>query len=197
MKQQFQKDDPDIFDLAWLDDEELHKLQEAMLSYHENAYWLHCLNEQVAIRAGKLRVIPGAEARDPAFKQYPIRDLHAAQLILDAIGSHFKAIGKSIGQRFYEMLVQCCEGALLDHKREFLYLGENSSVAIASNDRIDPPPVGICSHCRDYTRKEERLIRNAQHVRLDSTCSVVEERIGYRVLGARALELPQPGTWKV
>ena len=112
MKRQFQKGDPDVFDLAWLDDEELHKLEEDMLSYRDNdicAYWLHCLKEQVAIRVGKLRIIPGAEARDPDFKQYPFSDLHAAQLIFGAIGSHFKAIGKSIGQRFCEMLVQCCE----------------------------------------------------------------------------------------
>ena len=61
MKRQFQKADPDSFDLAWLDDEELHKLQEAMISYRDNdicAYWLHCLNEQVAIRTGKLRILP-------------------------------------------------------------------------------------------------------------------------------------------
>jgi hypothetical protein len=121
MKRHFQKGDSDIFDLAWLDDEELHKLQEAMLSYRENdicAYWLHCLNEQVAIRAGKLRIIPGAEARGPDFKQYPISDLHAAQLIFGAIGSDFKAIGKPNGQRFCEMLVQCCEGELLERKRK-------------------------------------------------------------------------------
>ena len=31
MKRQFQKANPNFFDLAWLDDEELHKLQEAML----------------------------------------------------------------------------------------------------------------------------------------------------------------------
>jgi hypothetical protein len=45
-----------------------------MLSYRENdicAYWLHCLKEQLAIRAGKLRIIPGA------------------------IGSDFRGIGKS------------------------------------------------------------------------------------------------------
>jgi hypothetical protein len=115
MKRQFQKSDPDVFDLAWLDDEELHKLQEAMLSYPENdicVYWLHCLKEQAAIRAGKLRIIPGAEARDPNFEQYPISDLHAAQLIIDAMGLHFKDVGKSTGQRCCEMLVQCCEGAL-------------------------------------------------------------------------------------
>ena len=103
MKRHFQKANPDAFDLAWLDDEELHKLQEAMLSYGEN---------EMAIRAGKLRIIPGAEARDPDLKQYPISDLHAARLIFRAIGSDFKATGKSTGQRFCEMMVQCCEGAL-------------------------------------------------------------------------------------
>ena len=116
MKRQFQKSDPNFFDLAWLDDEELHKLREVMLSNHENdicAYWLHCLNEQVAIRAGKLRIIPGAEGRNPDFRQYPISDLHAAQLIFGSIGSDFKAMSKSTGQRFCEMLVQCCEGGLL------------------------------------------------------------------------------------
>jgi hypothetical protein len=117
MKRKFQKRHPDAFDLAWLDDEELHKLQEAMVSYRENelcAYWLHCFNEQLAIRAGKLRILPGAgaEARDPDLKQYPISDLHAARLIFRAIGSDFKATGKLTGQCFCELLVQCCEGAL-------------------------------------------------------------------------------------
>ena len=121
MKRQFQKGDSDVFDLAWLDDEELHKLEKAMLSYRANdicAYWLHCLNEQLAIRAGKLRIIPGAEARDPDLNQYTISDLHAAQLIFGAIGSDFKAIGKSTAQRFCEMLVQCCEGGLLECKQK-------------------------------------------------------------------------------
>jgi hypothetical protein len=115
MKRRFQKTNPDGFDLAWLDDEELHRLQEAMLSSRENdicAYWLHCLKEQLAIRAGKLRIIAGAEARDPDLKQYRISDLHAARLIFGAIASDFKATGKPTGQRFCEMLVQCCEGAL-------------------------------------------------------------------------------------
>jgi hypothetical protein len=87
MKRKIQKGNPDAFDLAWLDDEELHKLQEAMVSYRENelcGYWLHCLNEQIAIRAGKLRIMPGAEVRDPDLKQYPISDLHAARLILES-----------------------------------------------------------------------------------------------------------------
>src|ERR687897_318325 len=99
--------DPDVFDLAWLDQEELEALQRAILANADNeicAYWLHCLKEQVAIRAGKLRILSGAEARDPDFKQYSISDLHAAQLIFGSIGTHFKDIGKSTGQRFCEML---------------------------------------------------------------------------------------------
>jgi hypothetical protein len=115
MKRRFQKGHPDVFDLAWLDDEELHKLQEAMQSNRENevcAYWLHCLNEQLAIRAGKLRIMPHAEARDPDLKQCPISHLHAARLLFHAIGIDFKSTGKPTGQRFCEMLVQCCEGSL-------------------------------------------------------------------------------------
>ena len=115
MKRRFQKANTDAFNLAWLDIEELHQLQAAMLSYPENdicAYWLHCLNEQRAIRAGKLRILPGAEARNPVFEKYPISDLNAGRVIFGAIASHFKDIGKSIGQRFCEMLIQCCEGAL-------------------------------------------------------------------------------------
>jgi hypothetical protein len=114
MKRQSQQGNPDLFDLAWLDHEELHKLQEAMASYGENelcAYWLHCLNEQLAIRSGKLRIMPGAEARDPDLKQYPISDLHAARLIFRAIANDFKVTGKPTGQRFCEIMVQCCEGA--------------------------------------------------------------------------------------
>ena len=68
MKQRFQRGDPDVFDLAWLDVEELKALQQAMLSNRTNeicAYWLRSLNEQAAIRARKLRIIPGTEARDP------------------------------------------------------------------------------------------------------------------------------------
>jgi hypothetical protein len=129
MKRQFQKGDPDFFDLAWLDHEELQKLQEAMLSYRDNdicAYWLHCLNEQVAIRAGKLRILPGAEARDPDFKQYSISDLHAAQLIFGSIGTHLKDIGKSTGQRFCEMLVKCCDAGLLERKRKSSYPEDSS-----------------------------------------------------------------------
>jgi hypothetical protein len=66
----------------------------------------------MAIPAGKLRILPGAEARNRVFKQHPISDLHTARLIFGAIGSDFKATGKPNGQHFCEMLVQCCEGAL-------------------------------------------------------------------------------------
>ena len=68
MKQRFQKSDPDVFDLAWLDDEELDALRRALVSNSENeicAYWLRPLNEQAAIRTGKFRIIPGTEAKDP------------------------------------------------------------------------------------------------------------------------------------
>ena len=115
MERKFHKGDRGVFDLAWLDDEELQKLQETMLSNYENdicVYWLHCLKEQVAIRAGKLRILPGAESRDPDLKKYQIRDLHAAQLIFGTLGNDFKATGKATGQHFCEMLVQCCESAL-------------------------------------------------------------------------------------
>ena len=101
MTREFKKGDPDLFDLAWLDHEELQKFQEAMLSYSANdicRYWLHCLNEQAAIRSGKLRVVPGAEGRDPDFKQYTVRDIHAAQLILGALESQFQATGKPTAQ---------------------------------------------------------------------------------------------------
>ncbi len=35
MKQRFQESDPDVFNLAWLDDEELEALQRAMVTNHE------------------------------------------------------------------------------------------------------------------------------------------------------------------
>ncbi len=88
MKQPSQKDDPDVFNLAWLDDEELKALQRAMLANRTNeicAYWLRSLNEQSAIRTGKLRIIPGSEARYPDFNQYSISDLYAARLIFGGI----------------------------------------------------------------------------------------------------------------
>jgi hypothetical protein len=76
-------DHPDAFDLAWLDDEEIHKLQEAMQSNRENhicGYWLHCLNEQLAIRAGKLHIMPRCRGQTPRFKAISVSHLHAAGL---------------------------------------------------------------------------------------------------------------------
>lgn len=115
MKQRFQRDNPDVFDLAWLDDEELKALQRAMLANRTNeicAFWLRSLNEQSAIRTGKLRIIPGTEARDPDFKQYSISELDAARLIFGDIGKQLNAIGKSTGGRFGELLVACCREAI-------------------------------------------------------------------------------------
>ena len=107
MEQPFQIGDPDVFDLAWLDDEELEALQRAMLADRSNeicTYWLRSLNEQAAIRTGKLRIMPGTEARDPDFKQYSISELDAAQLIFGVIESQFNAMGKSTGERFVNVL---------------------------------------------------------------------------------------------
>jgi len=120
MKQRFQRFDPGIFDLAWLDDEELEALHQAMLSISKNeicAYWLRSLNEQAAIRTGKLRIIPGAEARDPDFKDYSFSDLDAARLIFAVIESQLNAIGKSTGARFCGLLVRCCSEGI-DRKQE-------------------------------------------------------------------------------
>jgi hypothetical protein len=120
MKQPSQKDDPDVFNLAWLDDEELKALQRAMLANRTNeicAYWLRSLNEQSAIRTGKLRIIPGSEARDPDFNQYSISDLDAARLIFGGIEDQLNAIGKPTGQRFCELLVKCCSDAI-ERKQE-------------------------------------------------------------------------------
>ena len=114
MKQRFQRVDPDVFDLAWLDDQELEALQRMMLSNRENeicAYWLRSLNEQAAIRTGKLRIVPGTEARDPDFKQSSISELDAARLIFGCIENQLKAMGKSTGERFCELLVKCCSEA--------------------------------------------------------------------------------------
>ena len=120
MKQRFQRGDPNVFDLAWLDDEELETLQRAMLSTNENeicAYWLRSFNEQAAIRTGKLRIIPGTEARDPDFKKYSSSELDAARLIYGGIESRFNALGKSMGERFCELLVKCCTEAI-ERKQE-------------------------------------------------------------------------------
>ena len=121
MKQRYQRVDPNVFDLAWLDDGELEALQRAMLSNRENeicAYWLRSLNEQAAIRTGKLRIIPGSEARDPDFKQYSITELDGARLIFGGIESQLKAMGKSMGERFCGLLVRCCSEAI-KRKQEF------------------------------------------------------------------------------
>jgi hypothetical protein len=61
VKQRFQKDDPDVFNLAWLDDEELDALRRALVSNSENeicAYWLRSLNEQAAIAPGNFGSSP-------------------------------------------------------------------------------------------------------------------------------------------
>jgi len=121
MKQRYQRVDPHVFDLAWLDDKELEALQRTMLSNHENeicAYWLRSLKEQAAIRTGKLRIIPGTEARDPGFKRYSISELDAARLIFGGFENQLKAVGKSTGERFCELLVKCCSEAI-KRKREF------------------------------------------------------------------------------
>ena len=102
MKKRLQRHDPDVFNLAWLDDEELAALQRT-LANRENeicSYWLRSLNEQSAIRTGKLRIFPGTEARDPDFNQYSISDLDAAQLIFGGLESQFNAGAKSTGERF-------------------------------------------------------------------------------------------------
>ena len=120
MKQRFQRGDSDVFDLAWLDQEELEALQRVMLANSDNeicAYWLRSLNEQAAIRTGKLRIIPGTEARDPDFKQYSISDLDAAQIIFGAMRSQFNESSKSMGERICEMVIKCCSEAI-ERKQE-------------------------------------------------------------------------------
>jgi hypothetical protein len=115
MKQRLQKSDPDVFNLAWLDDEEIAALRRALVQNSENeicAYWLRSLNEQAAIRTGKLRIIPGTEARDPELKQYSIGELDAARLMFDGIENQLQAMGKSTGERFCELLVKCCSEAI-------------------------------------------------------------------------------------
>jgi hypothetical protein len=69
-----------------------------MLSNGRNeicAYWLRSLDEQAAIRTGKLRIIPGTEARDPKFKQYSISELDAARLIFGGIENQTQRHGVS------------------------------------------------------------------------------------------------------
>jgi hypothetical protein len=79
--------------------------------------WLRSLNEQAAIRTGKLRLIPGTEARDPDFKQYSSSELDAARSIFGGIEDQLNAIGKPTGQRFCELLVKCCSDAI-ERKQE-------------------------------------------------------------------------------
>ena len=115
MKQRFQRGDPDVFDLAWLDDQELEALRGAMLSNGRNeicAYWMRSFNEQSAIRTGKLRIIPGTEARDPNFNQFSISELDAARSIFGGLENQFNALGKSMGGRFCEHLDKYCREAI-------------------------------------------------------------------------------------
>ena len=124
MKQRFQRDDPDVFNLAWLDDKELEALRRALGQNSENeicAYWLRSLNEQAAIRTGKLRIIPGTEARDPELKQYSISKLDAARLIFGGIANQLHAMGKSTGERFCELLVKCCSEAIQRRKESLWF----------------------------------------------------------------------------
>lgn len=72
---------------------------------------------QGTIRAKKLRIVSGTEARDPDFKQYSISELDAARSIFGGIEIHFKAIGKSLGARFCELLAKCCNEAI-ERKQE-------------------------------------------------------------------------------
>ena len=60
---------------------------------------------------GKLRIISGTKARDPDFKQSSISELDAARLIFGGIENQLKAMGKSTGERFCELLVKCCNEA--------------------------------------------------------------------------------------
>jgi hypothetical protein len=120
MKQQFQRDNPDVFDLAWLDDEELAALQRKLADGENEicAYWLRSLNEQAAIRTGKLRIIPGTEARDLDFKQYSVSELDAARSIFGSIENQLNGMGKSTAERFCELLVRCCSEAI-ERKQEY------------------------------------------------------------------------------
>ena len=114
MKQRLQRVDPDVFDLAWLADEELEALRRALMSNSINelcAYWLRSLNEQAGIRTGKLPIIPGTEARDPDLKQYSLSELDAARSIFGSTENQLNAMGKSMCERFCELLVKCCSEA--------------------------------------------------------------------------------------
>ena len=113
MKQRFQRVDPDVFDLAWLDDQELEALQRMMLSNRENeicAYWLRSLNEQAAIRTGTSDH-PWYRGQRPRLQTVFDQRLDAARLIFGCIENQLKAMGKSTGERFCELLVKCCNEA--------------------------------------------------------------------------------------
>ena len=107
-----------------------------MLSNSKNeicAYWLRSLKEQTAIRTGKLRIIPGTEARDPDFKQYSSSDFNGDHLMFGGIGRQSNAIGKSMGERFCELLVKCCRDGL-ERKQHFSSSAGDSSAATTSKD---------------------------------------------------------------
>lgn len=74
------------------------------------------------------------KAGPDVFKQYPISELHAAQLIFGVIGSDFKAMGEATAQRFCEMLVPCCED-VLERNRKSSSSGKDSSSATAISDK--------------------------------------------------------------
>jgi hypothetical protein len=115
MSEPIELDNPNVFDLAWLDDDELQTLQEVLLANRKNqicAQWLQPFNEQAAIRSGKLRIIRGADEQDIDFTQHTAVDLHDAQPIFRAVAKQFKSLRKRIGQRFCEMMILHCIGAL-------------------------------------------------------------------------------------
>ena len=115
MSEPIELDDPNVFDLAWLDDDELQTLQEVLLANRQNqicAQWLQPFNEQAAIRRGKLRMIHGTDEQDIDFTQYPATDLHAAQPIFRTVAKQFKRLRKRTGQRFCEMMILHCIGGL-------------------------------------------------------------------------------------
>jgi len=119
MKQRLQEGDSEVFDLAWLDQEELAALQRGMLANSDNEiceYWLRSLNEQAAIRARRLRIVPGSECKELDFSQYSISDLDAAQLIFGCMRGQFNASGKSTGERFCKLIVEYCGAAISTSK---------------------------------------------------------------------------------
>jgi hypothetical protein len=76
---------------------------------------------------------------------------------LGALGTQFQAIGKPTAQELCKRLIQCCRDALLERKRGFSYSAEDSSDAIDNHDPVVAPPLGICSHCHEYTVKAEQM----------------------------------------